>query len=105
MPTNIILVLMYHRHKVLDLNYEDYLSAGIYPVYSGRTQNTAMCMGYILLCCYTVPFNKVHTRITKKSYFHENEEEERSKTEYSIFPENLSENEIKEFRTVVFSTF
>jgi hypothetical protein len=62
-------------------------------------------MSCILLCCYTVPFNKVHTRITKKSYFNENGEEEGSKTEYSNFPENLSENEIKEFRTFVFSTF
>jgi hypothetical protein len=50
----------------------------------------------MLLCRF---FQKVHTRITTKSYFHGNEEEERSKTEYSTFPENLSENEIKEFRT------
>jgi hypothetical protein len=29
MPKNIILVLMYHRHKLLDLIYGSHISAGI----------------------------------------------------------------------------
>jgi hypothetical protein len=55
-------------------------------------------MGYILLC-YTVPFE--HSQ-------HQNYQEiplprkwER-RGKQDTFPENLSENEIKEFRTVVF---